>query len=96
MQETTAANRVNQLVAIRLEAGGEDGAEVGGRAGVPRLRLAPLQASLEALSPWNVLDRGYAIVQTASGAIVKRAADAPPGTPLDIRLRHDRLKATSG
>ncbi len=58
------------------------------------LRLSPLSAQLQALSPLGVLDRGYAIVQTGSGLVVKSPADAPPGTGLDIRLRSGRLRAT--
>lgn len=58
------------------------------------LRLKPLEARLGALSPVSVLERGYAIVQTSSGGVVRSAADAPPGTGLEIRLRHDRLSAT--
>ncbi|WP_321472862.1 exodeoxyribonuclease VII large subunit [uncultured Paludibaculum sp.] len=58
------------------------------------LRLTPLDARLQALSPVGVLDRGYAIVQRPDGAIVRSAADAPPGTLLEIRLRKDRIHAT--
>jgi exodeoxyribonuclease VII large subunit len=58
------------------------------------LRINPLTASLQALSPLGVLDRGYALVQTAAGALVKQAADAPPGTSLSIRLKDDQLRAT--
>ncbi|QOY86834.1 exodeoxyribonuclease VII large subunit [Paludibaculum fermentans] len=58
------------------------------------LRLNPLSAQLQALSPLGVLDRGYAIVQTGSGQIVKSPADAPPGTGLAIRLRSGQLRAT--
>jgi exodeoxyribonuclease VII large subunit len=58
------------------------------------LRIKPLTASLHALSPLGVLDRGYALVQTSSGKLVKHAADAPSGTPLRIRLKDDQLQAT--
>lgn len=58
------------------------------------LRLNPLAAQLQALSPLGALDRGYAIVQTGSGLVVKSPADAPPGTALDIRLRSGQLRAT--
>lgn len=58
------------------------------------LRLNLLDARLPTLNPLSVLDRGYAIVQTTSGTVVKSSSDAPPGTPLEIRLRTDRLRAT--
>jgi exodeoxyribonuclease VII large subunit len=58
------------------------------------LRINPLTASLHALSPLGVLDRGYALVHTAAGVLVKQAADAPAGTALTIRLKDDQLRAT--
>ena len=41
---------------------------------------------LRALSPQRTLDRGYAIAQLPSGAALRDAADAPPGTSLRITL----------
>jgi exodeoxyribonuclease VII large subunit len=63
-----------------------------------RLELArrehgPLASKLQALSPLNVLERGYSIVETAEGQIVKRASDAPRGTSVRIRLHDGRLDA---
>ena len=57
-----------------------------------RLRLA--SAKLEQLSPLRVLERGYSIVQTLDGAVVKSALDAPPATALRIRLSKGELEAT--
>ncbi len=51
-----------------------------------RSRLELAQAHLSQLSPLKILDRGYAIVQTPGGLILKDPADAPPGTRLKIRL----------
>jgi exodeoxyribonuclease VII large subunit len=56
-------------------------------------RLESLRAQLHQLSPLNVLQRGYAIVQDPSGHVVKSEAEAPPGTDLQIRLAEGRLKA---
>ncbi len=53
------------------------------------------RARLEALSPLNVLERGYAIVKRADGRIVREAADAPSGSKLRIRLRRDEFTAVS-
>jgi exodeoxyribonuclease VII large subunit len=56
-------------------------------------RQAPLASQLEALSPLRVLARGYSIVQTPDGRIVKRAADAPVGTSIRVRMHEGRLEA---
>jgi exodeoxyribonuclease VII large subunit len=58
-----------------------------------RARLEPPAAQLAALSPLRVLERGYAIVETESGTVVRRAADAPPGTLIGVRLHRGRLVA---
>ena len=58
-----------------------------------RRRHEPLSARLQALSPLSVLERGYSIVQTADGHVVKRAEEAPAGTPIEIRLHRGRLAA---
>ena len=54
---------------------------------------APLLARLEALSPLRVLERGYSIVETEDGRIVKRAADAPAGSLIGVRLHRGELVA---
>ena len=56
-------------------------------------RQAPLASQLEALSPLRVLERGYSIVQTPDGRIIKRAADAPAGTSIHVRMHEGRLEA---
>jgi exodeoxyribonuclease VII large subunit len=50
-------------------------------------------AQLRQLSPLTVLERGYAIVRTGDGAIVRDPGQAPPGTELDIRVAGGRIKA---
>ena len=54
-------------------------------------RYAILVGRLESLSPLAVLSRGYAIVQTEDGAVLRRAADAEPDERLEIRLAEGRL-----
>jgi exodeoxyribonuclease VII large subunit len=50
--------------------------------------------ALEATSPLATLARGYAIVTIAgSGAVVRDATEAPPGTEVDARLARGRLRA---
>jgi exodeoxyribonuclease VII large subunit len=58
-----------------------------------RERLLPVVRTLQAVSPLATLERGYAIVHDASGAILRRAADAPPGSLIEARLADGRLKA---
>src|SRR5436190_10373522 len=43
-------------------------------------------AALDAMSPLRVLERGYAIAQTADGAIVREAAAVSAGDELRVRL----------
>lgn len=55
--------------------------------------VAHLRAQVRALSPQQTLDRGYAVVQTADGAVVRSPADAPTDTGLAIRLAQGKLTA---
>ena len=56
-------------------------------------RLGPVEAQLRQLSPLRVLERGYAIVQTEGGTVVKTPADAPPGTQIRARLAAGEITA---
>src|SRR5450631_787999 len=58
-----------------------------------RERLQPLVRTLNAVSPLATLERGYAIVSTEGGAIVRDAADAKPGTLIEARVARGRLRA---
>lgn len=55
--------------------------------------VAHLRAQVRALSPQQTLDRGYAVVQTEAGAVVRSPADAPTDTGLAIRLARGKLTA---
>lgn len=55
-------------------------------------QLASLAARLTALNPDAVLARGYAIVRTESGSILRDASHTKPGERLDIQLAGSRLK----
>jgi exodeoxyribonuclease VII large subunit len=48
--------------------------------------LSSLHARLHSLSPLAVLDRGYALVLNAHGALVRSTAQLKPGDPLVTRL----------
>ncbi len=56
-------------------------------------RLHHATARLEALSPLAVLNRGYALIYTAEGTLLRNAADAKPGDPITVRLTTGTLEA---
>ncbi len=58
-----------------------------------RERLLPLVRTLNAVSPLATLERGYAIVSTEDGEILRNAADVAPGTLIEARLAHGSLRA---
>ncbi|MEP6886202.1 MAG: exodeoxyribonuclease VII large subunit [Gammaproteobacteria bacterium] len=58
-----------------------------------REKLLPLVRTLNAVSPLATLERGYAIVSVDGGAILRNAADAKPGTFIEARLAHGRVRA---
>ncbi len=58
-----------------------------------RERLLPLVRTLQAVSPLATLDRGYAIVSTADGHILRDADRARPGTVIEARLARGRIFA---
>ena len=64
------------------------------RAAIAQGLLQAAARGLEATSPLATLGRGYAIVTLASnGAVVRDAAEAPPGTEVEARLALGRLRA---
>lgn len=54
-----------------------------------------LHSQLRALSPQHTLDRGYAIVQSASGHVVRSPAEAANGEELVLTLASGAVGATS-
>jgi exodeoxyribonuclease VII large subunit len=57
-------------------------------------RVLDLRSQLRALSPQRTLDRGYAIAQLPSGAVLRSAAEAIVGTPLLLTLADGSATAT--
>lgn len=55
--------------------------------------LAERRAQLRALSPQRTLDRGYAIVQAASGTVVRAATEVTDGDGLTVTLAEGRIAA---
>jgi exodeoxyribonuclease VII large subunit len=51
-----------------------------------RARMGALDARLNSLSPLAVLDRGYALVLDANGALVRSARQVAPGDDVTTRL----------
>ena len=61
-----------------------------------RSRLALQAGRLESLSPLGVLARGYALVRRVRDElIVRRAAEAPPGERLRVRVAEGEILAVS-
>ncbi|HEY2677363.1 MAG TPA: exodeoxyribonuclease VII large subunit [Steroidobacteraceae bacterium] len=60
---------------------------------VARERLSPLVRTLNAVSPLATLDRGYAIVSSDTGGILRNAADAAPGSLIEARLATGKIRA---
>jgi len=56
--------------------------------------LAHTRARVTSLSPAATLERGYAVVQRADGAVVRRPADVATGDALRLRLAEGELDAT--
>ena len=54
--------------------------------------LDSLDRQRENLSPLNVLERGYAIVQDQGGAVVRESVQAEVGDPLRVRLHRGGLR----
>jgi len=67
-----------------------EGAASAGAAAV--VELARAAGKLDALSPLAVLGRGYALVQTASGEVVRDAASVTLDQSLRVRLHHGELE----
>lgn len=51
-----------------------------------RVRLHALERQLNALSPYQVLRRGFSITRTPDGRVIHHTRDAPPGTELETLL----------
>lgn len=56
-------------------------------------RLAHAAAALELVSPQAVLERGYAIVRDADGAVVSSIGQTRPGAEIQVHVRDGRLDA---
>ena len=57
-------------------------------------RFLALAAKLDALSPLSVIARGYSMVRTPDGRVVRSVGEAPPGSRIEARLSDGWLQAT--
>ena len=57
-------------------------------------RFAAQAGRLDALSPLGVIARGYSVVRTPGGELVRRLEQAPPGSAIRARLTDGWLDAT--
>jgi len=83
------SERRNALAALRHRL------EAAPRGALARRRHAvdAARGKLEALSPLNVLERGFSLAQLADGRLLTRAEDARPGDQLRVRLRRGEIHA---
>jgi exodeoxyribonuclease VII large subunit len=58
------------------------------------LTVEKLHSSLTALSPQSTLDRGYAVVQDATGRVVSNATDLHDGDTVGVTLKSGRITAS--
>ncbi len=63
--------------------------------GEERRRLGRLAASLDALSPFKVLSRGYSITQTDDGSVVSEIRQVNPGDKLRVRVSDGTITCTA-
>ncbi len=59
-----------------------------------RTEVSHLRSRVRALSPAATLDRGYAVVQTADGSVVRDPATVTVGDPLRVRVAAGTFAAT--
>lgn len=76
-----AEERLREASARRLQAG--------------RMRLAVLEGQIVASGPEETLRRGYALVRTATGRLVRDPAQVQEGDLLEIRVAGGSLQATA-
>lgn len=59
-----------------------------------RVDVAHLRARLTSLSPASTLERGYAVLRTHDGAVVRDPASLAPGESLEARVAHGAFTVT--
>ena len=59
-----------------------------------RTEVSQLHSRVRALSPAATMDRGYAVLQTADGTVVREPSQAVPGQQLRVRVARGEFAAT--
>ena len=98
-----SATRLGSAVDRRVASAGERlqraatrmGVACGARLTAREAGVARVAASLDALSPLKVLDRGYAVARDGSGRVLRRTADFPPGRQFRLRVSDGEVPARS-
>ncbi len=98
-----AAARIDAAVGRRVEradarlrsAGQRMAASCASRVAKGRAQSERLGASLDALSPLKVLDRGYAVARDDAGRVLKTVADFPAGRKFRLRVTDGDVRAQS-
>jgi exodeoxyribonuclease VII large subunit len=57
-------------------------------------RRGQLSGRLQALSPLNILERGYALIFEEDGTLLKNSSQTAPGRPIQAQLCHGKIQAT--
>jgi exodeoxyribonuclease VII large subunit len=57
-------------------------------------RTGQLRGRLQALSPLNILERGYALIFEEDGTLLKNSSQTAPGRPIQAQLCHGKIQAT--
>lgn len=65
------------------------------RLAAQRQTMGRLAASLEAMSPFKVLSRGYSITQGQDGAVVSAVGQVKPGDTLSVRVSDGTITCTA-
>ena len=98
-----SATRLSGAVDRRVTSAGERlrraatrmGVAAGRRLTAGEAAVARLAASLDALSPLKVLDRGYEVARDEAGRVLRRVADFPAGRGFRLRVADGEVPARS-
>jgi exodeoxyribonuclease VII large subunit len=95
LAERLARARPEAAIAARRArlASADPGAAITGAIERRRARLEALTRELIIAGPASVLARGYSLTTDASGRLVRRVTDAPPGTALSTRVSDGTIRS---
>jgi len=94
LQQHTPRERITRMEQHRRELARRLAAALRASLTARRQALAVHSRALHAISPLATLERGYAIVRTPAGAIVRSVDGVAAGDPVEARLAQGRLLCT--